>query len=109
MWLQWREKKERLKMFCVSRELRMFRVHNPTARPIELRSMVFETWSREEGRWIEKFADSELPKSPFVLQAFMSHDFALSSSQSLDLAFDKCGRLRVKTGSDAEYEEKIPA
>jgi hypothetical protein len=109
IWVQWREKKERLEMFCVNRELRMFRVHNPTTRPIELRSMVFETWSREKGRWIERFADSKLPTSPFVLQAFMSHNFTLSSSQSLDLAFDKCGRLRVKTGSGAEYKKKIPA
>lgn len=109
IWIQWREKKERLTMFCVSRELRCFRVFNPTARPIEIRGMAFETWSGEEKRWSERFSDSTLPMAPFVLQPFTSHDFALSSSQSLDLAFDKGGRLRVKTGSNVEYQEKIRA
>ena len=107
--VQWREKKERLSMFCVSRELCCFRVFNPTARPIEIRCLVFETWDAEAKRWAQRYADSTLPAEPFVLQPFTSHDFSLSSSQSIDLLFDKNGRLRVKTGSGREYEKKIPA
>ena len=109
MWLTWREKKERIKIFSESREMRRLRIHNPTTRPIEIRSLVFETWSSEKGKWRDDFMESKLPLTPFVLNSFTSQSFALSSSQSLDLAFAKRGRLTVRTGSGAEYEKRIPA
>ena len=109
IWLQWREKKERLSMYCVSRELCCFRIFNPTTRPIEIRNLVFETFGAKEKGWVQRFSDTTVQNEPFILQPFTSHDFTLSSSQTVDLYYDTAARLRVKTGSNREYEEKIQA
>ena len=105
--LNWREKQERLDMFCVDWNLKKFCVYNPMTHPVMLRSIAFETWSKEKGSWVESPQKSGLPTCPTTLQPFTGHDFELSTPQSLDVAFYRRSQLRVRTGSNKEFKKRF--
>ena len=99
IWLQWRDKKERINISCVCSTQKCFRLFNPTARPIEIHGIDLVTGS----------STAALQTAMTILQPFTSHDITLATPQCLDLAKAHEGSLKVKTGSGATYAKTIRA